>query len=718
MSRLAPALALLLLLATSASAQEVTLQNDSFVGGQASFQGGFVAGEIGASRFLIANPVQVKKVQFLFGGAASTHTVTLKIYDDTAGSVSPGAELFSGDYQVTASNSALQEIDLTGNSVFVPGDFRVGLVFTHSGLPSIARDNDGITPPLNYIFAQGFGWVQSNLLGLTGDWILRAVVEESTYTVGGTVSGLNGSLTLQNNGGDDLILNADGGFTFATALADGAAYNVTVLDEPFDQDCVVTNGSGTISGANVTDVTVTCSGSGGTLQELKNDGFSAGQSVAFQAGFQANEIAASRFSTAGPATLHSVRFLFGGAAATTSVRLHVWDDTGALTPGTQHLVRDYLVTASDTAFQEIDLTADAIPLNGGFRIGLEFLTPGLPSVARDDDGNIDANQNLIFTGGSWSLSQTLGLTGDWVLRAVVDTSGGGSDLEILGIDDIGNDQGRQVRIEFSRADQDAPGAGTPVLHYEAYRRIDPLPGKLAGWDYVGQVPAHGDDTYNLVASTLADSTITDGMHWSVFLIRAATAIPTTYFDSAPDSGYSLDNLAPAPPQNLTGDSNLLVWDPAPETDFAYFTVYGSSDGLLDGGEVVLGTTADPQFGPGASHPYYLVTAVDFSGNEGLAAVLDKATAVEPVPLPARALRVHPNPFNPATTIRFSLDRAGPVDLDLFDARGRRVAQLLDNADLAAGDHSLAYRSALRSGTYYLRLRTVTGSVSTKLTIVR
>ncbi|NOY39161.1 MAG: Ig-like domain-containing protein, partial [Nitrospirae bacterium] len=79
-----------------------------------------------------------------------------------------------------------------------------------------------------------------------------------TYTVGGTVSGLTGALTLQNNGSDDLVVTGDGGFTFATAIADGASYNVTVLTHPDGLTCSVTNGTGTVSGADVTDVAVAC----------------------------------------------------------------------------------------------------------------------------------------------------------------------------------------------------------------------------------------------------------------------------------------------------------------------------------------------------------------------------------------------------------------------------------------------------------------------------
>src|SRR5262249_21915097 len=78
------------------------------------------------------------------------------------------------------------------------------------------------------------------------------------YSVGGTVSGLSGTVVLQDNGGDNLTVSANGPFTFATALASGAAYNVTVRINPSGQTCSVSNGSGTIGWANVTNVGVAC----------------------------------------------------------------------------------------------------------------------------------------------------------------------------------------------------------------------------------------------------------------------------------------------------------------------------------------------------------------------------------------------------------------------------------------------------------------------------
>ncbi len=80
----------------------------------------------------------------------------------------------------------------------------------------------------------------------------------TTYTIGGTISGLVGTIVLQNNGGDNLTRTINGSFSFTTALADAAAYSVTVLTQPTGQTCNVASGSGNVAAANVTTVVVTC----------------------------------------------------------------------------------------------------------------------------------------------------------------------------------------------------------------------------------------------------------------------------------------------------------------------------------------------------------------------------------------------------------------------------------------------------------------------------
>lgn len=83
--------------------------------------------------------------------------------------------------------------------------------------------------------------------------------ESMEVTVGGTISGLNGSVVLQNNLDDDLTLNADGAFAFATALAEGSTYSVTVLTQPQGQICSIANGAGLTAGSAIVSVTVVCS---------------------------------------------------------------------------------------------------------------------------------------------------------------------------------------------------------------------------------------------------------------------------------------------------------------------------------------------------------------------------------------------------------------------------------------------------------------------------
>jgi len=83
---------------------------------------------------------------------------------------------------------------------------------------------------------------------------------DTEYRVGGTVSGLTDPIVLSVNGGDDLVLNADGMFQFPDKFEDGAAYAVAIVTQPMNANCTLTNGSGNVSGADVTNVAVDCDG--------------------------------------------------------------------------------------------------------------------------------------------------------------------------------------------------------------------------------------------------------------------------------------------------------------------------------------------------------------------------------------------------------------------------------------------------------------------------
>lgn len=491
-----------------------------------------------------------------------------------------------------------------------------------------------------------------------------------------------------------------------------------------------------------------------TAQEttLQNDGFVDGQAVGFQGGFVADEIAASRFTPTGtgPWRLNRVRFLFGGSTSTVTFTLRVYADAaGTNAPGAELYSGDYQVTGSDVLLQEIDLTSENVTVTGTFRVGIEFQHNGAPSVARDGDGTINASRNFIYTPSipGWFQSNLFGLSGDWVIRAVVQPTSGGTPgaPSILTIHDVGGDQGGQVRLRFARSSRDTVGSMTPVLSYEVHRRVganalvagepwgpsialrphaQPDAVMLDGWDYVMSVPAHGDAIYSVVVPTLVDSSIAQGMRRSTFFVRATTATPTTVFDSPADSGYSVDNLPPAPPAafaaTYSGGTTHLTWNPNAESDLWYYALHrGASAGFTPtaGNRVATtGALGHDDVGPAGS--YYKLAAIDVHGNVSGYTLIAPAT-LDVMGGEAR-LALAVQGAHPARTdrLRFAitLPSAAAAQLELLDVHGRRVAGETLGV-LGAGRHSIALTpaSALRAGVYVARL--TQGSESRSVRVV-
>jgi hypothetical protein len=153
----------------------------------------------------------------------------------------------------------------------------------------------------------------------------------ATHTVGGIVTGLGSSksLVLQNNGGDDLTVTADGGFTFTTPLEDGAAYNVTVLTPPPQQSCTVSNASGAAT-SDISSVAVVCRDWGGTaLIETDNAGDATAPQVAMDS--DGNAVAVWTQSDGSPTTVWANRYL-GGSGWLTPIRIDNDDTNGASLP--------------------------------------------------------------------------------------------------------------------------------------------------------------------------------------------------------------------------------------------------------------------------------------------------------------------------------------------------------------------------------------------------
>jgi hypothetical protein len=132
--------------------------------------------------------------------------------------------------------------------------------------------------------------------------------------------------------------------------------------------------------------------------------------------------------------------------------------------------------------------------------------------------------------------------------------------------DVPNDQGRAVRVRFRRHLREIIPGNYPdaiFANYILYRRVEPGQSLVARarpegalavnlppgeWDIAAAIFATGDTTYQVVVPTLCDSNAA-GTCRSTFFVRARWEEQEHIFteDSAPDSGYSVDNIAPGVP---------------------------------------------------------------------------------------------------------------------------------------------------------------------------
>ncbi len=342
--------------------------------------------------------------------------------------------------------------------------------------------------------------------------------------------------------------------------------------------------------------------------------------------------------------------------------------------------------------------------------------------------------------------------------------------------DVPDDQGGWLRIHFTRSSYDnALEEEYPIERYDIHRRVDDvvllasiagageviaedLTVKLSGgekislvpppsdadskyvsyadriylvneadaeatapagtWEVIGNVSAAQQEQYIRLAPTLADSAAT--IPWSVYYISAHTTTPSVYFDSPPDSGYSVDNIAPGVPEGLmvaynTGSGNQLSWDPSVDSDFQYFKIYrGTDTDFVPTAENMVDATtetewSDPEYDGWSV--YYKIAALDHVGNESAPASPESTTGKDNQPI-SDAFSLYqnmPNPFNPSTSIRYDVPAGvGAVSLRIYDVSGRLVRTLVDGPQ-AMGQKTAVWNGeddrgrSVVSGVYFYRL---------------
>lgn len=85
--------------------------------------------------------------------------------------------------------------------------------------------------------------------------------------------------------------------------------------------------------------------------------------------------------------------------------------------------------------------------------------------------------------------------------------------------------------------------------------------------------------------------------------------------------------------------------------------------------------------------------------------------------------IYPNPFNPTTTISFNMAKAEPISLAIYNLKGQKVTQLVQDTR-AMGKHSIVWKgtdssgNSVASGIYYVKLETPSKSETRKLTLIK
>ncbi|MCF7794580.1 MAG: T9SS type A sorting domain-containing protein [Candidatus Cloacimonetes bacterium] len=197
--------------------------------------------------------------------------------------------------------------------------------------------------------------------------------------------------------------------------------------------------------------------------------------------------------------------------------------------------------------------------------------------------------------------------------------------------------------------------------------------------------------------------------------------------------YGADLQTPPAPENLgfidnADDTVTLFWDQPAMNDFDHFNIYLALDGTnFD----LIGETVGINYlyeisNFQALHSFY-VTTVNQSGLESDASNIVEFLPVSSGDTPILQTKLngnYPNPFNPTTTINYSVAQTSSfVTLEIFNIKGQRVKQLV-NEQLAAGQHSVVWNGKddngkqVSTGIYFYKMKSGNYHKSRKMLLLK
>lgn len=334
---------------------------------------------------------------------------------------------------------------------------------------------------------------------------------------------------------------------------------------------------------------------------------------------------------------------------------------------------------------------------------------------------------------------------------------------LTALHDVPNDQGGRLALYWRASEIDTLPAN-PVGSYMVWRRMPAIaaqarlaqgarvlvggessaaagPGAIrvlsgvpvtAYWEYLGSTPARGWAGYGMTVTTNSDL-LGPGYEvpWEAFVVETVSPAGALLATSAPDSGFSIDNLTPAIPSAFTavrvGGATHLHWIRNAEADLRDYRLHrGASADFVPADANLVAALADTGYVDAATPGFfYKLAATDVHGNSsGYALVTPAQTLDSPAGAPASLAfaPVAPNPARGRASLSFELPTAAHARLAVYDAQGRLARTIVDGP-LAAGRHAIAWDlrddggRALAPGLYLARLATPAGTRVRRLAIV-
>jgi len=197
-----------------------------------------------------------------------------------------------------------------------------------------------------------------------------------------------------------------------------------------------------------------------------------------------------------------------------------------------------------------------------------------------------------------------------------------------------------------------------------------------------------------------------------WLCSAGSGAPWVYDYSADKLGFSMFSTYDL------GAVSFGLYGPDGR-GFGYLTYAGDVAGVKNGPVIVdNGTAFDGIYCDNITQKTY-PNSLWYIAQDSIQGTISQQVSVKENPVEAFSVSQNtPNPFNPQTTINFTVPKAGMVSIDVFNAAGQKV-DTITNGFMAAGSHSVTWNaSKFSAGIYFYSVKSGNTSKTLKMTLMK